>query len=359
MIKFLQKYLSELVVQFMLLRKKLYNIIQPIVVLIVVQVTWLSLAALWIYFYISNHIIITKVGNEISPTLMPGGYHVLVLIFGCVLLVLLQGGFYFIYIYLNRQITVNRVQDHFIANITHELKSPLASIQLYLETIQARRVSEQKLQEFILLMIRDTNRLQSMIDRILGTLSIDQKRLAFDFKLYNMRTIIPTILKEVLTKYPIEIIQNISLENSNSCRCVLDRNAIKLIFINLVDNAIKYAGDKFSLKINCQCLEKYFKIEFIDEGVGIPQNERKQVFRKFYRVYGHEIPNVRGTGLGLYITKEIIRFHGGKIIALSPGKNMGTTIRIEIPIYKKAKRRYTSLLLKHTIKRKKRSERTA
>lgn len=343
----------------MLLRKKIQHFIQPVVVLIVVQLTWLALAALWIYFYISNHIIIMKVGNEVSPALMPGSYHVLVLIFGCVLLVLLQAGFYFIYIYLNRQINMNRVQDQFIANFTHELKSPLASIQLYLETIEARRVPENKLHEFIQLMIRDTNRLQGMIDRILGTISIDQKRLAFDFKLYNMGTIIPNILKEVQTKYPIEITKNISLENSVSCRCVLDKNAFKIIFINLIDNAIKYARNEFSLKIKCYCLEKYFRLEFIDQGVGIPAKERKRVFRKFYRVYSHDVPNVRGTGLGLFITREILRFHGGNIRAMSPGTGVGTMIQIEMPIYKMAKKQLTNQLLKHTIKRKKRSERTA
>lgn len=340
----------------MLLFKKIQSLIQPVVVLLVVQLTWLSLAALWIHFYISNHIIIKEVENGVSPTLMPGSYHVLVLIFGCLLLILLQAGFYFIYIYLNRQINENRVQDQFIANITHELKSPLASIQLYLETLEARRVPEKKMQEFIQLMIREANRLQGMIDRILGTIRIDQKQLAFDFKLYNMRTIIPDILKEVLTKYQVEIVQNITLDNPESCRCVLDKNAFKIIFINLIDNAIKYAGDKFLLQINCRCLEKYFRIEFIDQGLGIPLKERRRVFRKFYRVYSHDAPNIGGTGLGLFITREIIRIHGGKIKAKSTNTSHGTIIQIEIPIYKKAKRKHTNRLLKNTIKRKKRSE---
>jgi len=342
----------------MLLIKKIQALIQPVVVLIIVQLTWLALAALWIYFYISNHIIIMKVGNDVSPTLMPGSYHVLVLIFGCVLLVLLQAGFYFIYSYLNRQINLNRVQDHFIANITHELKSPLASIQLYLETLEARRVPEQKLHEFIQLMIKDTNRLQGMIDRILGTIRIDQKQLAFDFKLYNMRTIIPGILKEVVARYPTEIAQNISLKNPDSCRCVIDKNAFKIILINLIDNAITYSEHKFLLQINCQCREKYFSLEFIDQGIGIPPEERKRIFRKFYRIYRPDTPKMRGTGLGLFITKEILRFHGAKIRVISPDTGTGIKFRIEIPIYKKARRKYINRLLKHTIKRKKRSGRS-
>jgi len=339
----------------MLSKKRLQKIIRPVVVLILVQLAWLSLAALWIYFYISNHIILKKVGNEVLPALMPGSYHVLVLISGCVLLVLLQGGFYFIYIYLNRQINVNRANDHFLANITHELKSPLASIQLYLETLESRRVPMHKINEFIQLMIKETRRLQTMIDKILGTIRIDQKRLAFDFRVYNMRTVIPGLLKEVFAKYPDSVVNNISINNPTSCRCVLDLNAFKIIFINLIDNAVKYAGKRFSLKIDCQRFEKYFRIDFIDQGVGIPPGEQKRIFRKFYRVYGPNIPDSRGTGLGLYITREIIRYHGGKIKALNSDEQPGTIIRLELPIYKKAKKRHTSQLLKDTIKRKKRS----
>ena len=314
------------------------------------------MVALWIYFYISNHIILREVGNQISPGLRPGGYHVLVLIFGCVLLVLLQGGFYFIFIYLNRQINLNRQQDHFIANITHELNSPLASIQLYLETLETRHVPEKKMHDFIQLMIRDANRLQSMIDKILGTVIIDQKQLAFHFKLYNMRTIIPLILKEVLEKYPANVSQNVHLENTTTCRCVLDKNAFKIILTNLIDNAIKYSGAKFSLRINSDSNKKYFIIQFKDEGIGIPPDEEKRIFRKFYRVYGYEAPNLKGTGLGLYLVKEIIKSHSGKICAESPGKNMGTTIRIELPLYKKAKKRFINRLLKQTIERKKRND---
>jgi signal transduction histidine kinase len=205
-------------------------------------------------------------------------------------------------------------------------------------------------------MIKDTNRLQGMIDRTLETIRIDQKQLAFDFKLYNMRTIIPRILKDVLSRYPVEITQNIFLDGPDSCRCVIDKNAFKIIFMNLIDNAIRYSGNKFSLHINCYCLEKYFRIEFSDQGIGIPLNELKKVFRKFYRVYRPDAPHVRGTGLGLFITKEILRFHGAKIRAIGHDRATGTIVQIEIPIYKKAKRKHTYRLLKHTIKRKKRSE---
>lgn len=326
------------------------------VIFATVQLTWLLLVALWIHFYLSNHIIIKAVGDQISPELRPGSYHVLVLIFGCVLLVLLQGGFYFLFIHLTRQMNEKRQQDHFIANITHELNSPIASIQLYLETLEARQVPENRQLEFIQLMIREANRLKATIDKILGTVIIEQKQLAFNFKVYNMRTIIPIILKDVLTKYPPEYAREVQLENLSACRCVLDKNAFRIIFTNLLDNAIKYAGKHFSVKVHSYCDDKYFKLDFVDAGLGFPPGERKRIFRKFYRVYNAETPHHRGTGLGLYIVREIIRSHGGRIRAESKGKHQGTTIHIELPIYKKARKYFVNRLLKQTIKRKKRSE---
>lgn len=335
---------------------RLKKFLRPIAVFIVMQFTWLILVALWIYFYISNHIIITKVGDQISTDIRPGAYHVLVLIAGCILLALLQFGFYFIYIYLNRQININRLQDHFISNITHELKSPLAAIQLYLETLEARQVPEKKMREFVQLMTQEVHRLHGMIDKILGTVTIDQRQLVVNFKVYNMRTIIPLLLKEALDNYPSHIAHQVQLHHAVSCRCVLDRGAFKTIFNNLIDNAIKYANHSFSLNISTQCSEKYFTIEFQDTGIGIPPREQHRIFRKFYRVYRHETPMIKGTGLGLYLVKEIVKLHGGKVCAMSSGKNQGTTIQVELPIYKKAKQRFTSQLLKQTIKRKKRSE---
>lgn len=337
--------------------KRFNKLLRPLAVFIIMQFAWLTLVALWIYFYISNHIIFIKVGDQLSPELRPGTYHVLVLIFGCVLLALLQIGFYFIYIYLNRQININRLQDQFISNITHELNSPLASIQLYLETLETRNVPEKKMHEFIQLMIKEVNRLQGMIDKVLGTIIIDQKQLAFNFKVYNMRTIVPLILKETLDKYPSHIEPNVILDHAVTCRCVLDRTAFRTIFFNLLDNAIKYTDNDFSLTIATRYSEKYFIIEFQDRGMGIPAGELKRIFRKFYRVYRLETSRVKGTGLGLYIVREIVKLHGGRIRAMSNGKKSGTTIRIELPIYKKTKKLFTNKLLKQTIKRKKRSER--
>ncbi len=342
-----------------MMKKKLPRLIRPVVVLIAVQFVWLCLAGLWIHFYISNHIIIKNVGDQLAPALRPGSYHVLVLIFGCILLVLLQAGFYFIYIYLNRQLMLNRVQDQFITTITHELKSPLASIQLCLETIEARPVPEQKLREFIQLMMRDVYRLQGVIDGILGAISIDQKRLAFEFKVYNTAKVIPKIFNEVIARYSNEIANRISFESPPRCRCVIDKNSLKLVFNNLVDNAVKYSGGHFSLQVKSIRTDNYFRMQFIDRGVGIPVSERKRVFGKFYRVMSKQQPNISGTGLGLYITREIIKYHGGKVKVLSPEDGVGTIIQLELPIYKQTNKRYINRLLKETIKRKKRFEQAA
>ena len=128
---------------------------------------------------------------------------------------------------------------------------------------------------------------------------------------------------------------------------------LKIVFDNLVDNAIKYSFDPVQIAINLSCSTKDIIVTFSDHGIGIPVKARKKVFKKFHRIYGKNIPNVKGTGLGLYWVREIIKYHGGKVSVSGKGQSKGSTFRIEIPIYQTSKRRYINQLLKLTRKREK------
>ena len=126
---------------------------------------------------------------------------------------------------------------------------------------------------------------------------------------------------------------------------------MNIVFNNLIDNAKKFTPGSFDMIIQIECDSKKFIINFIDHGIGLSAKDQKKIFHKFYRISGKDIPSVRGTGLGLHLVKEIIKSHGGKIMVYSDGKDKGSTFTIELPIYKRAKKRYLNRLLKMTAKR--------
>jgi signal transduction histidine kinase len=133
---------------------------------------------------------------------------------------------------------------------------------------------------------------------------------------------------------------------------------MQIVFDNLTDNAIKYSTGEARVTVRLYSKLKKLVIEFGDEGIGIDPDNLKKIFHKFQRIENKSAPNVKGTGLGLYWVKEIVKFHGGKVAAYSEGKDSGTVFRIELPIYKTSKRIYVNSLLRSTAKKEKTMETT-
>ena len=330
--------------------KKFRFFLHPLIIFIVAQLAWISVVGLWIYWYVSNYMIINKVGDRFAPQFITKKINILSLVGGLILLAAVLVGMYLIFIYLNRQLNITRLYDNFIANVTHELKSPLASIQLYLETMKMRDVPQSKQQEFITLMIKDANRLKSLINTILEISGLERKAIAYNFHVYDAESLLRSIFEESADQFKLPA-GSFCIHGSARCECVADRNALKIVIDNLVDNAIKYSKNPVHIDIFLYCKKNTFGIEFKDEGVGITASEHRKIFRKFHRIYSPEIPNVKGTGLGLYWVKEIVKFHGGKISVFSEGLNLGTMFKISLPIYQTTKRRYIKYLLNLTKKR--------
>lgn len=332
------------------MRKK-HSLLNHIIIFVLAQIAWLMLLGIWIYWYVSNYIIFEKVGDQLSPQIIYDGTNVFAFVGGLVLLVAIAFGMSLTFRHLNVQLKLTRLYDNFIGNITHELKSPLSSIQLYLETFNTRYVPPHKQKEFIELMMKDSHRLKNLIDSILEISALEQKRVSHDYHIYNAGELFREIIADAVEQY--QLPQNaVVVEGDADCKCVADLKALRIVFNNLVDNAIKYSiqGPKIVVKLNCN--SKKICIEFTDNGIGIPLKDQKKVFHKFQRIYNRDIPNVKGTGLGLYWVNEIVKNHGGHITVHSEGSNKGTTFRIELPIYMVSKKRYIKRLLKSTKKSK-------
>ena len=313
------------------MKQKIY-FIHPVIVFIVAQLAWLSLVGMWIYLYVFNWIVLKKVGSGISVEIFTDKINLLVLISGFVLLLLILGGMYVIFIFLVKQVDTTKLYDNFIASVTHELKSPLASIQLYLETLKARDIPQDKRQEFIDLMLKDTKRLKNLIDEILELSRIEQRRPGFHFTVEDGADTIRNMIED-LTRGKKIYHGNLKITSDSSGSIVIDRELFAIVVRNLLDNAFKYSSSDSQVNVHMYCKKNGFVVEFTDRGMGIPVSEQKNIFKKFYRLRNPDIPDVTGSGLGLYIVREIVRHHRSRISIISDGKGRGSTFRINFPLY--------------------------
>ena len=311
------------------------------------QLAWFSLLMLWISWYISNYIMITEIGENVSTQILSETTNVLALVGGLVLLVVISIAMSLIFIYLTRQMSLTKLYDNFIANVTHELKSPLSSIQLYIETMNSRQVPAEKEKEFYTIMLKDTKRLNKLINSILEISGMEQKKLVHKYAVVEAQNLTEQLVSEATNDYRLSP-SSVTVAGKTDCLCVIDQDAYKIVINNLFDNAVKYSRGEAKIDIQILKNSKYFILSFKDNGIGIPIKKQEKIFHKFLRIYDEESPSVKGTGLGLYWVREIIKSHGGKVSVISAGRDMGTTFTIELPIYKETKKRYINYLLKIT-----------
>ena len=318
-----------------------------ILIFVIAQVVWLSLLGVWIYWYVSNYIVFEKVGDQVSPQLVYDVQNTIPFVLGLILLIGLSFITSLIFRHLNVQLRITKLYDNFIGNVTHELKSPLSSIQLYLETLKQRNVPAEKQKEFVDLMIRDADRLQDLINSILEMSAQEKKKLLQEYQVFKADQVVRKLFDESFEKFRIRK-ENYRISGSAPCEIVVGKEALKIVFDNLTDNSVKYSTGEVIIDVKLSCNSNKFIIEFADNGIGIPVTEQKKIFNKFYRIYNKGIPNVKGTGLGLYRVMEIIKTHGGKIEVFGEGENKGSTFRIELPVYRESKKRLLKKLLNKT-----------
>jgi signal transduction histidine kinase len=151
---------------------------------------------------------------------------------------------------------------------------------------------------------------------------------------------------------------SVKFEGTTSGKCVIDKDAMQIVFDNLTDNAIKYSTQQVEILVKLYQTRKRIVIEFYDKGIGIESKNQKKIFNKFQRINNNNIPNVKGTGLGLFWVKEIIKFHGGKISVVSEGNDKGSCFRVELPIYQTSRKFYINSLLRKAARKEKIMETT-
>ncbi len=238
-------------------------------------------------------------------------------------------------IFLIREIRRNEQHDSFINAVTHELKTPIASIRLYLQTLQHRDVDEVQRREFYRRMLDDTDRLLGTVEQVLkagvaGHKKSSRERVAIDFD-----SLVRECVEVARTGHHLQpqALRFDSVVDSDAGATVTgDPGELHTAISNVLDNAIKYSGDRVDVSVSIETPdEKHVRLSVRDHGVGIPQGELKSVFKRFYRVSNRSLAQVKGTGLGLFIVRAIAQKHGGRVFAQSQGEGQGTTIVLELP----------------------------
>tara|TARA_Y100000385_G_scaffold158521_1_gene164354 strand:- start:41 stop:1030 length:990 start_codon:yes stop_codon:yes gene_type:complete len=233
---------------------------------------------------------------------------VMILTEGIVFFIILTLGMVKIFQSFKQEIAIARQQKNFILSITHELKSPLASIKLMNETMRLRALDKEKQNQLIASSLSEVDRLENLVENILIAAKIENDQYGFTKEALNLSV----LSKQIITYYKERKEIDLSADIRDDIFIEGDKTCINSILNNLLDNATKYARNS-TVTVTLKQTKNKVELAIADTGPGIPKEEHSAVFNKFYRVGNEETRQAKGTGLGLYIVKQLVQFQNGKV----------------------------------------------
>ena len=247
--------------------------------------------------------------------------------FAFLVLVLLLSG-----VGLARGILELRRQNTFIDSVTHELKSPLASLKLCLETLEREDIRPDQRVDVRAMMREDVERLSAFIDDILAASRLSHVREGVPLTLIPLDVLVRDCAASVAPRHGLLDGAGVTIDIPPGLTVLSDRTSLETIFKNLIDNAIKYSGPELDVRVTAlQRPDRSVVVTISDRGIGIPAADLRRIFTRFYRVDDEAVRARRGTGLGLFVVAALVRNLGGRLDAASPGPGRGTTMTLTLP----------------------------
>ena len=258
---------------------------------------------------------------------------IVMLVLGIIFFALLITGLILNMIFLIREIRRNEQQNAFLNAMTHELKTPIASIKLYLETMQSRDLSDEKRKEFVGVMLKDSDRLLNTVEQVLQASRTKERNRSLNVGKIDVQKLMTETIYVVRSQNNLDEEAIRFTEKEKRIWVSADEMELKTVFSNLLENAVKYSKETVDIFVKFRELSSgYLEIRITDKGIGLASNELKTVFRRFYRAQSEKTDKTKGTGLGLYIVKEIVGKLGGKVYAESRGVGKGATFILRLPV---------------------------
>lgn len=255
------------------------------------------------------------------------------LVFGIIFFGIIIAGMVLNTIFLVREVRRNEQQDSFLNAVTHELKTPITSIRLYLQTLERRPVDENKRHDFYRLMLEDTDRLLGTVEQVLKASEVRQNRVKRNWQDLNFSDLVRESLELAQLRHGLapEALR-FGSDPPGNVTLMGNPEELRTAVANLLENAVKYS--RLNPEIVVDLLTPDMDTVLLrvrDNGVGIPRAELKRIFKRFYRAQSRGAEQVKGTGLGLFIVRSIARLHGGDIMAESEGEGLGSTFTLRLP----------------------------
>ncbi|WCT11346.1 sensor histidine kinase [Mucilaginibacter jinjuensis] len=232
---------------------------------------------------------------------------------GSVFILVFTVGAYNLHTSINKERRLQEQKRNFLLSVTHELKSPLASIKLYMETIQKRKLEHSQIIDFAGKCLLDVDRLNDMVENMLLASKIENRSYTFPKEQFNLSTLVDSVVNRLQINKCDFSQQLINAEIEPKIEITGDKFALTSVVTNLIENAVKYSQP--CAEVNVKLFRKDGQVYFMvaDQGIGIADNEKSRIFERFYRVGSEDTRNTKGTGLGLYIVKQVLDKHEASI----------------------------------------------
>ncbi len=238
---------------------------------------------------------------------------------------ILCGGVFYITRVFKRELKLTQSKKNFSLSITHELKTPITTTKLLVETLQNHDLPEEKKQQIYVSINEEQTRLHELIDKVL----LSERLGSEGFKLSPQKMNLSNFVQDTIAR--IQVPQSVKCDLQKDVYANIDEFYFSSVVANLLENASKYSDPSTEINITLQEKGDEVVLLFEDEGVGIPDEERQKVFEVYYRLENEEVRNTQGTGLGLYLVQKIVNLHGGTIKIVDPIKGNGSCFEIKLP----------------------------
>jgi two-component system phosphate regulon sensor histidine kinase PhoR len=310
--------------------------VHPILIFVISILALGTSLILYIYWYIEVSAGLKSVVQKFnldSEQMLTAQTWVVILVLSILVGMILLGMF-LIFVYSQKMVQLYRLQHNFINNFTHELKTPAASLRLFLETFQKHNLGREDQLKYIDYMLTDVNRLSDTISRILNLARIENKSITDEFSRMDLVAVIGRFLERnhhLFTGSAVNVLNG----SEQKIFCHINQSLFDILLMNLMTNAIKYNASKTpEIEINIQLRANRVLLEFKDNGIGFDRSERNKIFKKFYQIGRSEDMSAKGSGIGLFLAQNIARIHKGKISAWSPGVGQGAVFTLTLPLHK-------------------------